>query len=133
MTGEFMDSRSNPADAAPTTGAAIVLYCDLKVDPAREREMLDHFHSRFKPVGASFTGFIDVKMVRLRTLIQGAKLADGVNYRFQLTYESEDLRQIWVASPEHAEVWAGIETCLTDKSFHVSLWDDAALPPQPAA
>lgn len=102
----------------------IVLYCDLKVDPAREQEMLTHFHEKFKPAGAKFKGFIDLKMLKLRTLIQGDKLPDGVNYRFQLTYENEELRQIWIHSQVHADLWPGIENTLTDKNFHVSLFDE---------
>ena len=101
----------------------VLLYCHLKVDPAKEQEMLDHFHNKFKPVGAKFKGFIDLKMLKLRTLIQGDKLPAGVNYRFQLTYQNEELRQIWIASPEHAEFWPGIENTLTDKNFHVALFD----------
>ena len=47
----------------------IVLYCDLVVDPAREQEMLEHFHRKFKPAGAKFKGFIDLKMLKLRNLL----------------------------------------------------------------
>lgn len=102
----------------------IVLYCDLKVDPARQQEMLDHFHNKFKPAGAKFEGFIDLKMLKLRTLIQGDKLPEGVTYRFQLTYQNEELRQKWIASKVHADLWPGIENTLTDKNFHVSLFDE---------
>ena len=86
--------------------------------------MLTHFHERFKPAGAKFKGFIDLKMLKLRTLIQGDALPAGVNYRFQLTYENEELRQIWIASKVHADLWPGIENTLTDKTFHVSLFDE---------
>lgn len=102
----------------------IVLYCDLKVDPAREQEMLTHFHEKFKPAGARQKGFIDLKMLKLRSLIQGDKLPEGVNYRFQLTYENEELRQVWIHSTTHAELWPGIENTLIDKNFHVSLFDE---------
>jgi hypothetical protein len=124
MVGGLVAASAVPAQAAQAKAKPIVLYCDLKVDPAREAEMLAHFHQRFKPVGAKFKGFIDLKMLKLRTLIQGDKLPAGVNYRFQLTYESEELRQIWIASPEHQAVWPGIENTLIDKNFHVSLFDE---------
>jgi hypothetical protein len=116
------------ASTAKAAGAAtkkpIVLYCDLEVDPAREKEMLDHFHNKFKPAGAKFKGFIDVKMLKLRTLIQGYELPKTVNYRFQLTYENEELRQIWIASKVHADLWPGIENTLTNKNFQVVLFDE---------
>lgn len=102
----------------------IVLYCDLIVDPAREAEMLHHFHTRFKPAGAKFPGFIDLKMLKLRQVIQGFKLPAGVKYRFQLTYQNEELRQKWIASKTHAQLWPGIENTLLDKNFHVSLFDE---------
>ena len=40
---------------------AIVLYCDLAIDPAREQEMLHQFHSQFKPAAEKFEGYIDNK------------------------------------------------------------------------
>ena len=105
----------------PTPG--IVLYCDLKVDAAKEKAMLDHFHNVFAPAGAKFEGFIDVKMLKLRTIIQGDPLPTGINYRFQLTYVNEELRQIWVNSQVHTEVWKGIDDALLEKNFQVALFD----------
>lgn len=129
MVGALAAATTAPARAAAPKAAVpkakpIVLYCDLKVDPAREAEMLEHFHKRFKPAGAKFKGFIDLKMLKLRTLIQGDKLPAGVNYRFQLTYENEELRQIWIASDVHQALWPGIENTLIDKNFHVALFDE---------
>lgn len=125
MAGAAAAAAATPAAAAKAKSRPILLFCDLKVDPAREAEMLEHFHTRFKPAGAKFKGFIDLKMLKLRTLIQGDALPPGVNYRFQLTYESEELRQIWIKSDVHQAVWPGIENTLIDKNFHVSLFDVA--------
>jgi hypothetical protein len=61
----------------------IVPYCDLRVDPAREQEMLHRFHNDFKPVAEKFEGYIG----------------------FQLTYESEELRQKWIATAVHQQQW----------------------------
>ena len=102
----------------------IVLYCDLKVDPRREQEMLDYFHRTFKPAAEKFDGFIDLKMLKLRKVLQGGPTPEaGTNYRFQLTYESEEKRQLWIASAVHAEVWPVIENTLTDKGYIVLLTD----------
>jgi hypothetical protein len=116
---------ASQARAKPPAGKMpIVLYCDLEVDPAREKEMLEHFHNKFKPAGAKQKGFIDLKMLKLRTHIQGYELPKAVNYRFQLTYENEELRQIWIASKTHAQLWPGIENTLTNKNFQVLLFDE---------
>jgi len=103
----------------------IVLYCDLAVDPAREQEMLDHFHQTFKPAAEKFKdGYMDVKILKLRTVLQGGPLANGdFNYRFQLTYQSEEQRQAWIASEIHNQVWPLIENTLTNKNFLVLLTD----------
>jgi len=43
------------APAPAHSGASpIVLYCDLATDPAREQEMLDHYHNDFKPAAEKF-------------------------------------------------------------------------------
>ena len=38
-----------------------------------------------------------------------------MNYRFQLTYESEEARQKWIHSDVHQKVWPTIEHTLTDQ------------------
>jgi hypothetical protein len=105
---------------------AIVLYCDLAIDPAREQEMLHHFHHDFKPVAEMFEGYIDLKMVKLRTVIQGVPVPPAsINYRFQLTYKSEELRQLWIASEVHQKNWPLIEDTVTNKNYLVLLTDNA--------
>ena len=100
----------------------VVLDIDLSVDPAREQEMLHNFRTVFKPAAIKFPGYIDVKILKLRTALQGSAPA-GVNYRFQLTYESEELRQKWVASDVHQKVWPTIENTLRSKGYTVLLFD----------
>jgi hypothetical protein len=100
----------------------IQLHVDLAVDPAKEREMLTNFETIFRPEAAKHPGYINVKMLKLRTALQGSAPA-GVNYRFSLTYRSEELRQKWVASAEHQRVWPTIENTLSSKSYTVLLFD----------
>ncbi len=100
----------------------IHLHVDLAVDPAKEKEMLHSFATIFRPEAARHPGYIDVKMLKLRSALQGTVPA-GVNYRFCLTYQSEELRQKWVASPEHQRVWPTIENTLVSKSYTVLLFD----------
>ena len=113
--------------ASQTTGThgrkPIVLYCDLAIDPAREQEMLDHYHNDFKPVAEKYDGYIDLKMVKIRSVISGDKPPKGVNYRFQLTYESEEKRQKWIASADHAKNWPLIENTVLDKNYQTLLTD----------
>jgi hypothetical protein len=112
------------ASDAAEKSKPIVLYCDLAVDPAREREMLDAYHNHFKPVAQKHKGYIDLKMLKLNKVIQGGPApAANINFRFQLTYESEVLRQKWIASEDHAKYWPMIENTVTDKGYLVLLTD----------
>jgi hypothetical protein len=108
-----------PADAA---ASSILLHVDLAVDPAKEKEMLHNFKTIFRPAAEKFPGYIDVKMVKLRTAVMGAA-PKGVNYRFILSYKSEELRQKWVASDIHQKVWPTIENTLSSKNYTVLLFD----------
>ena len=100
----------------------ILLHVDLSVDPAKEKEMLHNFETIFRPAAVKFPGYIDVKILKLRSALMGNAPA-GVNYRFALTYQSEELRQKWVASPVHQKVWPTIENTLTTKNYTVLLFD----------
>ena len=102
----------------------IVLYCDLAIDPSREQEMLRNYHNTFKPAAEKFPGYIDLKMLKLRTAIQGSA-PPSINYRFQLTYESEEARQKWIHSDIHQKVWPTIENTLSNKSNYPVLLFDA--------
>jgi hypothetical protein len=53
----------------------------------------------------------------------GPAPAPGINYRFQLTYESEEKRQNWIASDVHSRVWPRIEETLADNGYIVLLTD----------
>jgi hypothetical protein len=103
-------------------GHPIQLHLDMTVDPAKEKEMLHNFETLFRPEAAKHPGYIDVKMLKLRTALQGNGPA-GVNYRFALTYRSEELRQKWVASAGHQRVWPTIENTLSTKNYTVLLFD----------
>jgi hypothetical protein len=111
--------KGSPAQAAKNP---IVLHVDLSVDPAKEQEMLRNFRTAFKPAAIKFPGYIDVKLLKLNQAMQGTAPA-GMNYRFQLTYESEELRQKWVASDVHKKVWPMIENTLRSKDYLVLLFD----------
>ena len=114
--------------AAPGEAAAqtrhIRLYVEMDVAPAREREMLDLFHNQFVPEAVRHEGYIRVKMLKRRTVVQGS-VPPTHNYRFELEFESEELRQKWIASPEHARVWPPLEkTMTTTKNYPVVLYDE---------
>jgi hypothetical protein len=47
----------------------------------------------------------------------------GLSYRFSITYESEALRQAWVASDVHAEVWSAFERFLAAHDYTFLLFD----------
>src|ERR1043165_3307538 len=100
------------AAEAADSAHPIQLHVDLAVDPAKEKEMLKNFETVFRPAASKQPGYIDVRMLKLRSTLMG-KAPAGVNYRFVLTYQSEELRQKWVASDVHQKVWPTIERTLS--------------------
>jgi hypothetical protein len=114
--------------AAPVRAGAqtkhIRLYVEMDVAPAREREMLDVFHNQFVPEAVKHEGYIRVKMLKRRAVIQGT-VPLAHNYRFELEFESEELRQQWIASAAHQRVWPPVEKMMTTtKDYPVVLYDE---------
>ncbi len=114
-----------PAAAQSQANKPIQLHVDLAVDPAKEQEMLRIFRNTFRPAAAKQPGFIDAKMIKLRSALQGQAPA-GANYRFVLAFESEELRLKWVSTKEHKHVWPMMENTLSSKNYTVLLYDVAA-------
>lgn len=115
---------ASPVLAAETTAHPIQLHVDLTVDPAKEKEMLNTFHKTFRPAASKMTGFIDAKILKLRSTLAGSA-PQGVNYRFVLIFQTEELRQKWVASAIHQKVWPMMESTLKHKNYNVILFDVA--------
>jgi hypothetical protein len=87
-----------------------------------EQEMLSNFEKIFRPIAKKQPGYIDLKMLKLREAIRGGAPAGGT-FRFVLDFESEELRQKWIASAAHAMGWPTIEDTLSDKNFNILLYD----------
>jgi hypothetical protein len=112
------------APAARAQTKHIRLYVEMDVEPAQERQMLDLFHGQFVPEAVRHEGYIRVKLLKRRTVIQGTAPANHA-YRFELEFESEELRQRWIASPGHQRVWPPIERFIkTQRTYPVVLYDE---------
>ena len=112
--------------AAPAQGQTkhIRLYVEMDVPATHEREMLDAFHNTFVPEAVKHDGYIRVKMLKRRAVIQGTT-PPAHNYRFELEFESEELRQKWIASAAQQRVWPLVEkTMTTQKNYPVVLYDE---------
>ena len=117
-------SRVEKAQAGVAQTKHIRLYVEMDIAPAREREMLDLFHNQFVPEAVKHEGYIRVKMLKRRSILQGTAPA-AHNYRFELEFESEELRQKWIASAGHQRVWPLVErTMTTQKDYPVVLYDE---------
>ena len=114
--------------AGGTSAAAqtkhIRLYVEMDVAPAREKQLLDLFHNTFVPEAVKHEGYIRVKLLKKRTVLMGSAPANHT-FRFEPEFESEELRQKWIASPEHQRVWPPVEaTMTTTKDYPVVLYDE---------
>jgi hypothetical protein len=102
----------------------IRLYVEMDVAPAREKEMLEIFHNLFVPEAVKHQGYIRVKMLKRLAILQGTAPPQHT-YRFELEFESEELRQQWIASAGHQRVWPPVERMMTtQKDYPVVLFDE---------
>jgi len=106
------------ADGKPS----IELHVDLSVGLSNEKDLLANFANIFRPVVSRQPGFVNVRLLKLRSALAGAP-PPAANYRFVLTFESEDLRQSWVASQAHQDAWPAITKTLASDQLTVLLYD----------
>jgi len=102
---------------------SIELHVGLPGGQAREQKMLHNFHTIFRPPADKQRGFIDVKIMKLRSAPAGGG-PSGANYRFKLTVAGEQQRQARMATTTHQQVWPTIETTLVSNSHSVLLYDE---------
>jgi heme-degrading monooxygenase HmoA len=110
------------ADSQPGGERPIQLHADLAVDPAKEQQMLTLFTEKFRPAAAQQPGFIDARMLKLKSALRGVA-PPGANYQFVLTFASEAQRQKWVATDIHKQLWPAIEDTLADKNYSRLLYE----------
>ena len=96
----------------------IQLHADLAIDPEREEEAIHYFETVYRPTAMRF----EMRLLKLTAALVGSAPA-GVNYRFSIAFTSEALRQKWVASDAHTEVWGHLETFLTSHEYDFLLFD----------
>lgn len=100
----------------------IQVHGDLALDPNRESEAVHYFEAVYRPTAQRFEGYLDLQLLKLTTAVTGVA-PPGVNYRFSISFASEALRQRWVASPEHQEVWGALDAFLTSHDVTFLLFD----------
>jgi hypothetical protein len=100
----------------------IQLHSDLAIDPAREAEAINYFETVYRPTASAFDGYIDLRLLKLQGAVMGSAPA-GLNFRFSITFTTEALRQKWVASEPHQEVWGRLETFLTKREYDFLLFE----------
>jgi hypothetical protein len=110
------------AYSQPGEGRPIQLHADLAVDPAKEKEMLRFFAEKFRPAAAQQPGYIDMRMLKLKSTLRGVA-PPGANYQFVLTFSSDALRQKWIATDTHNQLWPILEGMLTDKNYSRLLYE----------
>jgi len=116
-----------PAQSVPERRSAeaerrqlTVMFCDLvgstalstQLDPEEFREVIQAYQQTCGAVVSQFEGYIDLQLLKLQQAVTGSA-PPGVNYRFSISFSTEALRQRWVASAEHQQVWGALDAFLT--------------------
>ena len=102
----------------------IQLHCDLQLDPAKEKEMLENYRKVFRPTIRKQPGFVSVTLLKLKIERQG-KAPAGCPYRLIISFQTEEQRLKWVASDAHQKVWPSVENTLVGPKFTALLYDPA--------
>lgn len=112
--------------SSASEGAAkppIQLHVDLDVDPKKEKSLLETFQKTFKPAISKQPGFVDVKLLKMRSALMGAA-PTSLGYRLLISFETEEQRLKWVATDTHQKVWPQMEANYTGKKLvNVLLFD----------
>ena len=100
----------------------VQLHCDLTIEHENAAEAEEYFETVYRPAATKFEGYVDLQLLKLHSVLEGQAPA-GMNYRFSITYESEELRMAWVRSDVHQVVWPKFQTYLTSDDFDFLLFD----------
>jgi heme-degrading monooxygenase HmoA len=90
--------------------AGIQLHVEMEVDPAREKELLANYQKTFHPAIIKQPGFVDVKLMKLRSVPSGS--AQPAPYRLLIAFQTEEQRLKWVATDLHQQVWPTLSKTL---------------------
>jgi heme-degrading monooxygenase HmoA len=99
----------------------IQLHVDLDVDPAKEAEVLKNYKDVFRPTISKQQGFVEVKLLKLRSVPKGD--APKTRYRLIISFQTEEQRLKWVATDDHQRAWPTIEKNLVGQKFGAVLYD----------
>lgn len=114
------------SSAVPSQAAAhsIQLHVDLDVEPTKEKDLVGNFHKIFHPVIAKQPGFVEVKLLKLRSTMAGPAPVNAP-YRLLIGFQTEEQRKAWIATADHQKVWPSIEKNLRGAKIAVFLYDVA--------
>ena len=112
------------AVVAPAAGAAdpIQLHVDLDVEPTKQKELLRVFKEVFRPAISKQPGFVEVKLMKLRQVMAGPAPANTA-FRLLISFQTEEQRKTWVATPVHQKVWPQMESNLRGAKYGAVLFD----------
>lgn len=87
--------------------------------------MVNNFKTIFKPTISRQQGFVDVKLMKLSKAAAGKGPGDA-NYRLLISFQTEALREKWVASDDHQRVWPKIAGTLKHDKLNALVYDIVA-------
>jgi heme-degrading monooxygenase HmoA len=119
---KILAAASASSGALAAAGHPIQLHVDLEVDPAKEKDLAATYEKTFHPAIRKQPGFVDVKLMKLRSTLGGTAPAHS-NYRLLISFQTEEQRKAWVATELHQKVWPQMESNLKSKNYNVLLYD----------
>jgi hypothetical protein len=110
--------------AAPAAGGnPIQLHVEMEVEPAREKELLTNYRQTFRPAIVKQPGFVDVKLMKLRSVASGTAKSSAP-YRLLISFQTEEQRLKWVATDLHQQVWPTLSKTLKNPEGVIAILYD---------
>ena len=88
----------------------ITLHIYLRVTPGRANDLMTTYRTLYVSAISKQRGFHSAQILRTYDAVRTAEI-DGRgdwDHEIDITFDSEENRRLWVASPEHVEVWPRI-------------------------
>ncbi len=118
----ILAAASSSSASSAATVQPIQLHLDLELDPAKEKSLTVTYEKTFRPAIRKQPGFVDVRLLKLRSALAGAAPAN-MAYRLILSFATEEHRKTWVATDLHQKVWPEMEKHLKGAKYTALLYD----------
>ena len=88
----------------------VSLQINCEIIPGQRDDFVRIIRDKFIPAISKQPGFVRVSLLKKRE--------EDLEFQISIVFETEELRQEWVKSPDHQKVWPKVRSHFRDVSNH---------------